>query len=219
MIKMERIQEEGYESRRIAELKKYDVLDSLTEKEYEDITYLASVICDVPIATITFVDEKRQWFKSHRGIPGSETLRDYSFCAHAINSPQEFLIVPDSRKDERFAANPLVTGDPNIVFYAGVPLVSDKGYGLGTVCVIDRKPRELTEKQLKALRILSLQVMQLLETRKTNAQLELLRRQLETRSRDMEDARKKLEKTPTEKNPSYFFTENQGKTGKNPTKI
>ena len=118
---MLKLKENGYELKRLNELRSYDILDSITEEEYENITYLASMICDVPIAVISLVDENRQWFKSHKGLPISETLREYSFCAHAINSTQEFLIIPDSRTDHRFRDNPLVTGDPNIVFYAGVP--------------------------------------------------------------------------------------------------
>ncbi|MBE7170355.1 MAG: GAF domain-containing protein [Williamsia sp.] len=164
--------DDGYEVKRMQELREYNILDTLTEEEYEQITYLATVICDVPIALISFIDENRQWFKSHLGVSDSETLREHSFCAHAINSPEELMVVPDSRKDERFKDNPYVTGSPNVVFYTGIPLLSREGYGLGTICVIDHKPKELNQQQLKALKILSLQVMSLLETRRTNARLE-----------------------------------------------
>lgn len=175
------------EAKRISELDEYHILDTLTEKEYEDITYIASVICDVPIALISFVDKDRQWYKSHLGVPDSETPREYSFCSHAIKSNEDIMIVEDSRQDARFQNNPLVTGDPNIVFYAGVPLVNHAGFGLGTVCVIDRKKRTLTEHQVKALKVLSGQVMNLLELRKVNYQLEQLQQVLEAQNKELEE--------------------------------
>ncbi|MEO7046044.1 MAG: GAF domain-containing sensor histidine kinase [Ferruginibacter sp.] len=175
-----------HEAKRLKELRKYNILDSLTEKDYEDVTFMASVICDVPIALISFVDDDRQWFKSHRGLSSSETSREYSFCSHALNDPDEMLIVEDSRTDKRFQDNPLVTGDPGIVFYAGVPLVNKEGFGLGTVCIIDTKTRTLTDSQVSALKILSNQVMHLLELRKINYELELMQLQLETRNKDLE---------------------------------
>ncbi|HEY5370750.1 MAG TPA: GAF domain-containing sensor histidine kinase [Hanamia sp.] len=175
------------EAKRISELEEYNILDTLTEKEYEDITYIASVICDVPIALISFVDKDRQWYKSHLGVLDSETPREYSFCSQAIKSNDAIMIVEDSREDKRFQNNPLVTGNPNIVFYAGVPLVNHAGFGLGTVCVIDRKKRTLTEHQVKALKVLSGQVMNLLELRKVNYQLEQLKRVLEAQNKELEE--------------------------------
>ncbi|MEO5942438.1 MAG: GAF domain-containing sensor histidine kinase [Ferruginibacter sp.] len=175
-----------HEAKRLTELRKYNILDSLTEKDYEDVTFMASVICDVPIALISFVDDDRQWFKSHHGLNTSETLREYSFCSHALVDPDKMLIVEDSRMDERFQHNPLVTGDPGIVFYAGVPLINKEGFGLGTVCIIDTKTRSLTDTQVSALKILSNQVMHLLELRKINYELELMKLQLETRNKDLE---------------------------------
>ena len=183
---MIRLQNAEYEERRIGELKKYNILDTLTEKDYEDITYLASVICNVPIALISFVDEDRQWFKSHQGLTIRETSREYSFCAHALNKLDEIMIVPDSRTDQRFKNNPLVIGEPNIVFYAGFPLVSRQGFGLGTVCVIDTKTHVLNESQVKALQVLATQVMNLLELRKANHELQLLKHQLETHNKNLE---------------------------------
>lgn len=181
------------EAARLKELIGYNILDTLTEKDYEDITFMASLICDVPVALISFVDEKRQWFKSHKGLAISETLREHSFCAHAITSPNQPFIVPDSRKDARFRDNPFVTGDPNIVFYAGIPLINEKGLGLGTVCVIDTKPRILTDDQLSGLQVLSAQVINLLEIRKTNATLKTAQLQSETRNEALEKAAIKLE--------------------------
>ena len=175
------------EEKRLKELRSYDILDSLTEKDYEDITTLASVICDVPIALISLVDKDRQWFKSHHGLDAEETHRQHSFCSHAITNPDEAFIIPDSRLDDRFKNNPLVTGNPNVIFYAGIPLVSNSGYGLGTFCIIDNKPRELTEAQLNALNILAGQVMNLLELRKTNNKLNLQRELLEQRTKNLDN--------------------------------
>ncbi len=136
----------------------------------------------MPIALISFVDKDRQWFKSHRGLPVSETSREYSFCAHALNAPEEIMIIQDSRTDDRFKNNPLVTGDPNIVFYAGFPLVNKAGYGLGTVCVIDREKRTLDEDQVKAIQSLSKQVMNLLELGKAKHELETTKHKLEAQN-------------------------------------
>ena len=160
------------ESQRLQELAQYHILDTLEEQAYDDITFLASQICGVPIATVTFIDEDRQWFKSKIGIASTETPRDMAFCAHAILDPEHLMLVSDASEDARFAKNPLVTSDPNIRFYAGAPLVTPSGAALGTLCVIDQKPRELTEGQLKALSALSRQVVSQLELRKTLDELE-----------------------------------------------
>ncbi|ALM50606.1 hypothetical protein AMR72_17995 [Flavobacterium psychrophilum] len=178
------------EQSRIEELRKYDILDTLSETEYEDITKLASIICNAPIALISFVDTDRQWFKSRLGLGLPETPREYSFCSHAIMEPDKIMIVEDSRLDVRFKDNPYVTGDPDIVFYAGMPLVTSNGYSLGTVCVIDTQPRVLTDIQIDALQSLSRQVMTLLNARKVNAELLEAKKQMEA---DM-----KLRKTFTE---------------------
>lgn len=180
-------QDPEQEKKRLKELRSYDILDSLTEKDYEDITTLASIICDVPIALISLVDKDRQWFKSHHGLNAEETHRQHSFCSHAITSPDEAFIIPDSRLDDRFKNNPLVTGNPNIVFYAGIPLVTGTGYGLGTFCIIDIKPRELTDAQLNALNILAGQVMNLLELRKTNNNLNLQSELLERKTKNLDN--------------------------------
>jgi len=174
------------ENNRLKELRSFDILDSLTEKDYEDITTLASLICDVPIALISLVDSDRQWFKSHRGLPIDETHRQYSFCSRAILTPDKPFIVEDSRLDDRFKDNPYVTGNPNIVFYAGIPLVSDSGYGMGTVCVIDDKPRTLTPEQLNAMQILAAQVMHLLELRKANMELSIRKEMLEIKNKNLD---------------------------------
>jgi GAF domain-containing protein len=167
------------ESLRLADLRSFDILDTVAEEAYDAITYLAAQLCDVPIALISIVDEERQWFKSRVGLDATETHRDLAFCAHAIHRPSSLLVVPDASSDPRFDSNPLVTGDPSIRFYAGAPLVSPAGYALGTLCVIDREPRELTPEQEKALEALSVQVMALLELRRTVRDLEQKQREVE----------------------------------------
>ncbi len=159
------------EQERLRALYEYDILDTMPEKDFDYLTMIASQICDTPISLVTIIDESRQWFKSNYGVDIRETEREYSFCAHAINTPQKIMVVPDSRLDERFADNPFVTNVPNAVFYAGVPLVTENGFASGTLCIIDNKPRTLNEEQFEALRALSNQVVKLLELRKKNKEL------------------------------------------------
>ena len=153
------------EAERLEKLRSYAILDTLPEKEYDEITFLASQICGTPISLITLIDENRQWFKSKHGLTEDETSRELSFCGHAINDPENILMVPDSRLDERFFDNPFVIGDPHVIFYAGVPLVTPDGLPLGTLCVIDDVPKELSESQLQCLRALGNQLVKLLELR------------------------------------------------------
>ncbi len=158
------------EAERLAALKEYRVLDTGTEQPYDDITTLAAHICQVPIATISLVDEARQWFKSRVGITRRQTPREIAFCAHTILQRKP-LVVQDARKDERFADNALVTGEPHIRFYAGFPLINPEGLALGTLCAIDRKPRKLSARQEKAMQALVRQVMALLEFRRVSVHL------------------------------------------------
>jgi hypothetical protein len=153
------------EKKRLKVLWQYDVLDTIPEALFDDLTELAAGICEAPVALISLVDEKRQWFKSKFGLTVSETSRDVSFCAHAIQQPDLFII-PDATQDVRFASNPLVTSDPKIRFYAGAPLTTPDGYALGTLCVIDKVPRELRSEQKQALRILARHVVSQLELRR-----------------------------------------------------
>ncbi|XCN75428.1 MAG: GAF domain-containing protein [Candidatus Electrothrix aestuarii] len=147
------------------------MLDTTPEQAFDDITLLASFICETPISLITLLDETRQWFKAKVGLAVSETPREVAFCNHALNQ-SEMLIIEDARRDERFSGNPLVTGDPNIRFYAGSQLVTPDGYPLGTLCVIDQKPRELSPDQLQALEALSRQVISQLELRRASSELQ-----------------------------------------------
>lgn len=160
------------EQQRLAALQAYQILDTATEQDYDEMTELAAAICGTPIALISLVDEKRQWFKSHKGLDVRETERSQSFCAHAILNPTELMQVEDAHQDERFKDNPLVTGDPKIVFYAGMPLVDEEGYALGSLCVIDSQPRKLDESQQKAMKTLSKQVINKLRLRRQLVELE-----------------------------------------------
>ena len=152
------------EAQRLAALRRYDILDTPPERAFDDIVRLASRLCDVPVALVSLVDDQRQWFKAEQGFGARETSRDASFCAHAILQP-DVLVVPDTLRDERFAANPLVTGSSHIRFYAGAPLVTPDGHRLGTLCIMDREPRELTAEQAGLLQALARQVVTELELR------------------------------------------------------
>ncbi len=153
------------EKSRLDALRQCDLLDTEAEMAFDQLTKLAATICNVPICLISLVDENRQWFKSKLGLEAPETPRDISFCGHAINNPKELFYIENSNLDERFTDNPLVTGAPHVIFYAGSPLVSQEGHALGTLCVIDNKPRTLTQEQKNSLKILSQQVIYLIESR------------------------------------------------------
>ena len=168
------------EAARLAALQKYAILDSEPEQAFDDLTLLASYVCETPVALISLVDEDRQWFKSRVGVSITETSRDIAFCASAIMQPDVF-VVPDTLLDERFRNNPLVTSEPHIRFYAGAPLINEEGYALGTLCVIDQKPRNIRPDQKEALRALSRLVLSQLEFRRN---LMLLKEALSDRSKE-----------------------------------
>src|ERR1700736_3868504 len=154
------------EQLRLEALNRFRILDSASEKAFDDITRLAATVCETPISLLTFIEQNRQWIKSNSGLSISETSRDVAFCAHAIMQ-SELFEVEDALHDERFAMNPLVTADPHIRFYAGMPLITQEGQALGTLCVIDRKARQLTPEQRNKLKTLAQMAMLLLEVRKS----------------------------------------------------
>jgi signal transduction histidine kinase len=174
------------ESERLRALRSYGVLDTLSEREYDQLTAIASQICGCRMSLISLIDEERQWFKARVGLDVSETAREFAFCAHAIHEPRKTLVVPDARLDDRFHDNPLVTGDPHLAFYAGVPLVNEDGLPLGTLCVLDSEPKTLSESQLNALNALADQVMALLELRRSKIALEKTLGNLEEKNRELE---------------------------------
>ncbi|RYX85963.1 sensor domain-containing diguanylate cyclase [bacterium] len=170
------------ETARIETLHKSGILDSLPEQAYDDITLLASHICETPMSVMSIIDEERQWFKSKVGLDDTETPRELSFCAHAILEPESLLIVPDARLDPRFVDNPMVVDGPQVRFYAGAPLVTAEGHALGSLCVIDQTPRQLTEVQLNALQALARQVMAQFTLHQQAQALKSLNEQLESLS-------------------------------------
>ncbi len=166
------------EDNRIQKLLSYQILETAPETAYDDLTALAAYICGTATALVSLMDVSKQWVKSKVGFEITETPRNIAFCAHAILNPG-VMIVPDTHADDRFADNPLVTGAPHIRFYAGAPLVTSDGYALGTLCVIDYEPKQLDEAQIRALEILSRQVVSHLELR-----LSVLRIQQETAQKE-----------------------------------
>lgn len=171
------------EERRLAALHRYGVLDTLPEQVYDDIVKLAAHLCATPIALVSLVDAGRQWFKARFGLEAAQTPREVAFCAHAILD-RGLFVVPDALVDDRFADNPLVTSTPELRFYAGAPLVTPEGHAIGTLCVLDRRSRELTAAQREALEALARQVVRHLEARLHDLQRErLVRDLLEVRER------------------------------------
>lgn len=162
---------------RLSVLSEYQLLDTLPEEDYDNVTSLVASICDAPISLITMLDKERNFFKSHHGVPFQESPRDISFCGHAILGDGPIFIIQDARLDERFDNNPLIEG-AKAIFYAGVPLVNPEGYALGTLCVFDHRPRILTDSQKHALITLGKQVVNSLELRRQNLKLQAAKNEL-----------------------------------------
>lgn len=162
-----------YEERRINALKSYDILDTTPDQDFDDVTLMATQICDTPIAFISLLDEDTQWFKSSQGTNGMiSTPRNESICDTAIKTPNEITIIEDARDDDRFYNNKFVKSPYNLVFYASVPLLTAEGFPIGTICVADKKPRKLSVKQKNALKALSRQIISAIEIRKNKRELE-----------------------------------------------
>jgi len=176
------------ETERLATLRAYKILDTKPEERFDELTKLAALICGVPISLISLIDTDRQWFKSKFGLSLEETPRAQAFCTHAIMQPEMF-VVPDATQDERFAQNPLVTGDLHVRFYAGAPLAARDGHLLGTLCVIDHEPHTLSEAQKEALAILGRLVIANIELRS-----------------DLHDLRDALKREATERSASNSAT-------------
>jgi len=174
------------EAQRLAAVRSYHMLDTLPEKDFDNITALTANICDVPISLVTLLDADRNFLKSHYGIPFNESPRDISFCGHAILEESSIFIIEDARKDDRFKENPLVK-DMNAIFYAGVRLVNSDGYPLGTLCVFDTKPRVLSESQKNALIAMAYQVVNLFEARKRNRALLSVQKELKERNEELKN--------------------------------
>lgn len=171
------------EEARLAALREHQILDTPGEQEYDDITFLAAQICGTPMASIALIDEDRSWSKSQVGIDIPSAPREHTFCTHTILSASpEPMVVPDARLDERFAGNPYVTSEPFIRFYAGAPLLTRENLALGTLCVIDSEPREMTRQQLDALQALARQASLHLELRRASLMLRQANAELEALS-------------------------------------
>ena len=174
------------ETQRLNALAEYNILDTLSEAEFDDITGIAAQICGMPISLITLLDQNRQWFKSKYGLEVPETPREQAFCGYTILDPENVFIVQDATTDPRFRYNPLVVGEPYVSFYAGVPLVNPEGLVLGALCVIDNKSNNLNDEQIKALKSLGRQVVVLLELRRTLNQLNQKQNELKGAYEDLE---------------------------------
>ena len=174
------------EEQRIATLKQFEILDTPPEESFDAIVKLTASICETPICLISLVDEARQWFKAKVGLEADQTPREIAFCPHTIQGT-DILTVPDALADDRFRDNPLVVNDPNIRFYAGMPLITSEGFAIGTLCVIDRAPREgLIEHQRQSLRLLAREVVLQLELRRTINELNQARNTLHSANVELE---------------------------------
>jgi GAF domain-containing protein len=173
---------------RVAALEKYAILDSEPEQAFDDLAKLATFICKTPIALVSLIDGERQWFKSKIGIDATETPREVAICSTAIQQSDVF-VVPDAQKDERFQNNPFVVSEPHIRFYAGAPLITEDGFALGTLCVLDLVPHEFSHEQKEALKTLGRLVLAQMEFRRN---LILLREALTDRTHKEHEREREL---------------------------
>lgn len=178
----------GNDAARVAALEKYAILDSEPEQAFDDLAKLATFICKTPIALVSLIDGERQWFKSKIGTDAKETPREVAICSTAIQQSDVF-VVPDAQKDERFRNNPLVVSEPHIRFYAGAPLITEDGFALGTLCVLDLVPHEFSHEQKEALKTLGRLVLAQMEFRRN---LILLREALTDRTRKEHEREREL---------------------------
>ena len=180
------------EEERLKALYQYQILDTLPEDDFDELTKLASEICGTPISFLTLVDRNRQWFKSRHGLELVEIPRELGHCSHTILNPNEAMVVEDVFKDERFFDNPALTGDPAAVFYAGIPLVNPEGFALGSLCVIDTEVRQLSDQQMSHLKIVANQVMKQLELRRKIVEISETQHQLEVKNQELEASNEEL---------------------------
>ena len=159
------------ETARLLALKSYEILDTACEESFDRLVSIAARLTNSPIALISLIDQDRQWLKARYGVDVQETPREVAFCAHAILDPHEPLVVPDATRDRRFADNPMVTGPFNLRSYAGIPLVDQDGHALGTLCVLDREPREITAETIDILKSLAYAVLTMLQLRRALRQV------------------------------------------------
>jgi GAF domain-containing protein len=178
------------EAARVAALDRYAILDTEPEQAFDDLVILASHVCKTPMAMLSLLDDHRQWFKSKVGVEIRETPREMSICAHAIQQ-QDLFIVPDALQDPRFRDNPLVVGEPHVRFYAGAPLIDEDGFALGTLCVVDRQPRELDAEQKEALKSLRRLALRQMELRRN---LQFLKDALNDRTREEHERERELQR-------------------------
>lgn len=190
------------EKERLVALRTFQILDTESDPDFDGLVELASQLCEVPIALITLIDEHRQWFKSKIGLDIDETSRELAFCAHTIHE-NDLMVVNDTFEDERFFDNPFVIGEPTIRFYAGMPLITKNGYKLGSLCVIDKKPRQLNEKQMADLRIIGKQVINLLDLRLMNMELQSKVRQ---KTEELNDVFNKITDAVVILNKNWCYT-------------
>ena len=193
------------ERERLSQLGAYKILDTDPEEAFDDLVQVAARVCRTPIALVSLVDEERQWFKARVGVDAPETLRSMAFCAHAIVDQHDIMVVENALEDERFSNNPLVTDDPRVVFYAGAALITPAGLPMGTLCVIDNRPRELSEEDLDTLRRLARATVNQMELRKAAHELREL-------AQDVAAANQVLERRDSEIRSFYQHLSHELKT-------